>query len=61
MKTKVNGKTVYFGWNESDIRQELGRRTKPLYDETDKEYKEMIDEHIRLTVQGKPIASNSIQ
>ena len=50
MKTEIDGKTVYFGWSEDDIRSVVSRKMKPRVEEADREYKEMIEEHINQTL-----------
>lgn len=52
MKTEIDGKTVYFGWSEEDIRSVVSRKTKPIAEEADREYKEMIERHINQTLHG---------
>ena len=52
MKTEIDGKTVYFGWSEDDIRSVVSRKMKPRIKEADQEFKELIDKHINLTLHG---------
>lgn len=52
MKTEIDGKTVYFGWSEEDIRSVVSRKVKPRAEEADREYKEMIERHINQTLKG---------
>ena len=60
MKTEIDGKTVYFGWSEDDIRSVVSRKMKPIAEEADREYKEMIEEHIRCTICTSEENGNSL-
>ena len=59
MKTEIDGKTIYFGWSEDDIRGVVSKKMRPRVKEADEEYKEMIERHINLTLHGDEDGSSA--